>query len=175
MIVDESPEERDILPMWKKRGDSFILVHLKAEAILYASRGVDIDVIAEMTDHSHRTVSSWLRHWQRSRLHSVVAGHVGNENATKLTRAQKEQFKETLSKPPAQCGIRADFWDVPALRDVVRIKFGVEYNSDSSYQLLLRFLKMSFKLPDPFDKRRDEAATSKRMDQVRQEIADLLS
>ena len=150
-------------------------MRLKAEAILYASRGVDIGVITEMVDRSHGKVSSWLCRWQRSRLHSVVTGHVGNENAAKLTRAQKERLKETLSKPPAQCGIRADFWDVPALRDVVRIKFGVEYDSDSSYQLLLRFLKMSFKLPGPFDKRRDEAATTERMDQVRQEVADLLS
>lgn len=101
----------------------------------------------------------------------MATGHAGNENAAKLTRAQKEQLKDTLTKPPTQCGIRVDFWDVPALRDVVRIKFGVEYDSDSSYQLLLRFLKMSFKLPDPFDKRRDEAAVTERMDQVRQEVA----
>lgn len=105
----------------------------------------------------------------------MVTGHTGNENAAKLTRTQKEQLKETPSEPPTQCGIRADFWGVPALRNVVRIKFGVENDSDSSYQLLLRFLKMSFKLPDPFDKRRDEAAITKRMDQGRQEVADLLS
>ena len=103
----------------------------------------------------------------------MVTGHAGNENAAKLTRAQKEQLKETLGKPPSQSGIKADFWDVPALRDVVRIKFGVERASDSSYQLFMRFLGMSFKLPDPFDKRRDEAAITKRMTQIRQEVAEL--
>ena len=64
---------------------------------------------------------------------------------------------------------------VPALRDVVKIKFGVEYASDSSYQLLMRFLGMSFKLPDLFDKRRDEAAITARMAQIRQEVAELLT
>ncbi|WP_169720812.1 winged helix-turn-helix domain-containing protein [Actinomyces gerencseriae] len=103
-----------------------------------------------------------------------MAGHAGSENAAKLTRAQKEQLKETLSRPPAQSGVRAEFWDVPALRDVVWVRLGVEYDSDSSYQLLLHFLGMSFKLPDPFDKRRDEAAITARMGQVRQEVADLL-
>ena len=105
----------------------------------------------------------------------MVTGHAGNENAAKLTRSQKEQLKEILSRPPSQSGIKADFWDVPALRDVVKIKFGVEYASDSSYQLLMRFLGMSFKLPDPFDKRRDEAAITARMAQIRQEVAELLT
>ena len=103
----------------------------------------------------------------------MVTGHAGNENAAKLTRAQKEQLKETLGRPPSQSGIKADFWDVPALRDVVKIKFGVEYASDSSYQLLMRFLGMSFKLPDLFDKRRDEAAITARMVRIRQEVAEL--
>ena len=173
MLVDVTKEERDVLLRWKKRSDSFVLVRLKAEAVLYASRGVDVSIIAEMVDRSQRTVRDWLASWRLARLCSVVTGHAGNENAAKLTRAQKEQLKETLGKPPSQSGIKADFWDVPALRDVVRIKFGVERASDSSYQLFMRFLGMSFKLPDPFDKRRDEAAITKRMTQIRQEVAEL--
>ena len=168
-------EERDVLLRWKKRSDSFVLVRLKAEVVLYASRGVDVSIIAEMVDRSQRTVRNWLARWRLARLCSVVTGHAGNENAAKLTRSQKEQLKEILSGPPSQSGIKADFWDVPALRDVVKIKFGVEYASDSSYQLLMRFLGMSFKLPDPFDKRRDEAAITARMAQIRQEVAELLT
>ena len=128
-----------------------------------------------MVDRSQRTVRNWLARGRLARLCSVVTGHAGNENAAKLTRSQKEQLKEILSGPPSQSGIKADFWDVPALRDVVKIKFGVEYASDSSYQLLMRFLDMSFKLPDPFDKRRDEAAITARMAQIRQEVAELLT
>jgi len=100
----------------------------------------------------------------------VVTGHAGDENAAKLTRAQKEQLKEALGGPPSQSGIKAGFRDVPALRDVVKILFDVEYQSDSTYQLLLKFCGMSFKLPDPFDKRRDEAAITARMAQIRQEV-----
>lgn len=60
VIVDVTPEERGVLLGRKKRGDSFVLVWLKAEAILYASRGVGTGVIAEMGDRSHRTVPNWL-------------------------------------------------------------------------------------------------------------------
>lgn len=175
MHVVVTDEEQQVLIRWKKRGDSLILIRLKAEAILYASHGVDLDFIAEMVGRTVRTVKEWLAFWRVSRLHSVVTGHKGNQNAAKLTREQKEQLKEVLSRPPSQSGIKADFWDVPALADVVRTRFDVEYESDSSYRLLLRFAGMSFKLPDPFDKRRDEEAITKRMAQIQDEVADLLS
>ena len=54
------------------------------------------------------------------------------------------------------------------------IKFGVEYRSESSYRLLMRFLGMTFKLPDPFDKRRDEKAIARRMAEIRRQVNDLL-
>lgn len=109
MRVDVTSEERDVLLRWKKRNDTLILVRLKAEAILYASRGVGPDIIAEMVDRCERTVKEWLSGWRRTRLHSVVTGHAGNQNAAKLTRLQKEQLKEALSLPPSESGIAAAF------------------------------------------------------------------
>lgn len=45
--------------------------------------------------------------------HQVTLGgnRARHENAAKLTRVQKEQFKEALNKPPARSGIREEFWD----------------------------------------------------------------
>lgn len=173
-LISVDADELAVLLNWKKRDDSFVFVRLKAEAIVYASMGVDAEVISVSVDRSARTVSRWLRDWNVSRLQSVVTGHAGNENAAKLTEDQKSQLAEVLASPPSESGVRADFWDVPALRDVVQIKFGVEYESVSSYQLLMKFLGMSFKLPDPFDKRRDEAAILERMAEVKTQVAGLL-
>lgn len=170
-VVAVDADERKVLLNWKKRGDTFVLVRMKAEAVLYASMGVDSEVIAESVDRAPRTVSGWLKDWNASRLQSVVTGHSGNENAAKLTEWQKDQLAEVLALPPSESGVRADFWDVPALRDVVKIRFDVEYESESSYQLLMKFLGMSFKLPDPFDKRRDEAAILTRMAEVKTQVA----
>lgn len=175
MQVEITDDERQVLLGWKKRRDSFVLVRLKAEAVLYASRGVDLGIIAEMVERSERTVRDWLSDWGESGLHSVVTGHAGNENAAKLTRAQKEELRRVLRRPPADAGIKAEFWDVPALRDVVEIRFSVVYESDSSYQLLMRFLGMSFKLPDPYDKRRDEQRITQRMAEIRDQVAGLLA
>lgn len=173
-VVSVDKDERKVLLNWKKRGDTLILIRMKAEAVLYASVGVDPEVIAISVDRTPRTVSGWLKDWDASRLHSVVTGHAGNENAAKLTQQQKGQLAQVLASPPGESGVRADFWDVPALRDVVKIRFDVEYQSESSYQLLMKFLGMSFKLPDPFDKRRDEAAIVKRMAEVKTQVTGLL-
>ena len=41
-------EGRDILIRWKKRSDTYKLVRMRAEAIVYAARGVGLDTVAAM-------------------------------------------------------------------------------------------------------------------------------
>ena len=130
MQVEVTGEETAVLIRWKKRADNYVLVRMKAEAILYASRGVDVSIIAEMVERSVKTIREWLAGWRDSRMCSVLTGHAGNQNAAKLTRAQKEDLKAVLAQPPSQTGVHAEFWDVPAIRDVVKILFDVEYRSD---------------------------------------------
>lgn len=79
MIVDAAQDEQDDRLGWKKRSDSFILSRLKVEAFPYASRGIDIDVIAEMVGRRARTVRDWLSGWRLIRLHSVATGHASKK------------------------------------------------------------------------------------------------
>ena len=174
MRVGVAPEETAVLVRWKKRSDNHVLVRMKAEAILYASRGVDVGIIAEMVERAERTVQEWLAEWRATRMCSVLTGHAGNQNAAKLTRTQKEELKAILAQPPSRTGVRAEFWDVPAIRDVVKIMFDVEHQADSSYQLLLRLCGLSFKLPDPFDEHRNEKAITRRMAEVKTQVKALL-
>mgnify|MGYP000855733101 CR=1 FL=1 len=174
MQVGVAPEETAALIRWKKRSDNHVLVRMKAEAILYASEGVGIGIIAKMVERAERTVQEWLADWQATRMCSVLTGHAGNQNAAKLTRDQKQELKKILAQPPSQTGIHAEFWDVPAIRDVVKIMFDVEYQADSSYQLLLRFCGPSLELPDPFDKHRNEKAITRRMTEVKTQVKALL-
>ena len=174
MQVWVAPEETAVLIRWKKRSDNHVLVRMKTEAILYASRGVDVGIIAEMVERAERTVQEWLAEWRATRMCSVLTGHAGNQNAAKPTRAQKQELETILARPPSQAGVHAEFWDVPAMREVVKILFDVEYQADSSYQLLLRFCGLSFKLPDPFDEHRDEPAITRRMAEVKTQVKALL-
>ena len=83
-------EETVVLVGWKKRSDNHVLVRMKAEAILYASEGVGIGIIAETVERAERTVQEWLADWQATRMCSVLTGHAGDQNAAKLTRDQKQ-------------------------------------------------------------------------------------
>ena len=174
MQVEVTPEETAVLIRWKKRSDNHVLVRTKAEAILYASEGVGIGIIAKMVERAERTVQEWLAEWRATRMCSVLTGHAGNQNAAKLTRAQKEELKAILAQPPSRSGVHAEFWDVPAMREVVKILFDVEYQADSSYQLLLRLCGLSLELPDPFDKHRNEKAITRRMAEVKAQVKSLL-
>ena len=174
MQVEVAPEETAVLVGWRRRSDNHVLVRMKAEEILYASRGVDVGIIAEMVERTERTVQEWLAGWQATRMCSVLTGHAGNQNAAKLTRDQKQELKKILAQPPSQAGVHAGFWDVPAIREVVKIMFDVEYQSDSSYRLLLRFCGLSFELPDPFDEHRNEKAITRRMTEVKTQVKALL-
>ena len=174
MQVGVAPEETVVLVGWRKRSDNHVLVRMKAEAILYASEGVSISIIAKMVECTERTAQEWLAEWRATRMCSVLTGHAGNQNAAKLTRTQKEELKKILAQPPSQTGIHVGFWDVPAIREVVKILFDVEYQADSSYRLLLRLCGLSLELPDPFDEHRDEPATTRRMAEVKTRVKALL-
>ena len=163
MQVEVTPEETAVLIRWRKRSDNHVLVRMKAEAILYASEGVGIGIIAKMVERAERTVQEWLAEWWATRMCSVLTGHAGNQDAAEPARAQKEELKTILVRPSSPAGVRAEFWDVPAIRDVVKTLSDAEHQSDSSYRLLLRFCGLSFKLPDPFDGHRDEKAVTRRM------------
>lgn len=90
---------------------------MKAEAILYTSEGVGIDIIAKMVERAERTVQEW----RGTRMCSVLTGHAGNQNAAKPTRAQEQELKTILTQPLSRSGVHAEFWDVSAIREVVKI------------------------------------------------------
>ena len=100
MQVGVTPEETAVLIRWKKRSDNHVLVRMKAEAILYASRGVDVGIIAEMVERAERTVQEWLADWRATRMCSVPAGHAGNQNAAEPARARKQELKAVLARWP---------------------------------------------------------------------------
>ena len=77
--VGVAPEETVVLVGWRRRSGSRVLAGMKAEAVLHASRGVDVGVIAGMVERTERTVQEWPAEWRGTRMRRVPAGHAGNE------------------------------------------------------------------------------------------------
>lgn len=137
------------------------------------SQGLDTDGIAVVIGRKSSTIANWVRAWDKSRLASIFSGHQDNDNAAKLTKSQKQEIKEVLAQPPSATGLPTEFWDIPVLKNYLEATFGVKYESKESYYFLLRFSGLSFKYPDTFDLKRDEALIAERMRSIREEIKPL--
>lgn len=150
------------------------LIQFKALTMLALHQHIPYSALTVMFHRDVRSLERWTKDFSFRRMASIFSGMVNNEHASKLTRGQKEEIKQTLSQPPSDHGLSKEFWDVPALRDYVAAHFGVAYESDQSYHYLLRFSRLSFKYPETFDIHRDERVIAKRIQQIRLEIAPLL-
>jgi len=166
-------EEKDLLKQYLKTSP-LVLIRLKCHALLMRNKGIKLADIGDIVSKSEHTIGLWTKDWDKYRLSSIFTGHEGNENASKLTKAQKEEVKEALSKSPSDYDIPKQFWDVPSLKEYVQARFDVVYESVRSYHLLLSLSNLSFKYPDTFDKKRDNTLIARRMKEIRKEIEPFL-
>lgn len=171
--VELTEEEKDLLRR-HNRTSPLVLVRLKAQTVLMRHHEIKLAEISDVIGRSEHRISSWIKDWDEKRMASIFTGHSQNENASKLTKEQKEEIKKVLSKPPSDQTIPKSFWDVPSLKRYIEATFGVVYESTQSYHFLLRFSNLSFKYPDTFDRRRDETQITERMKEIHREIKSFL-
>lgn len=146
------------------------LIRNKAQAVIMFASGLEFDQISQFLFKTSRTISRWIGDFRDRRLASLFCGYVDNENAKKLTKAQKIEIKAVLKEAPTEQGLSKDFWDVPQLKSYVQAKFGVVFESERSYHFLLKFSDLSFKQPDTFSIRRNDDLIKARMIEIREEI-----
>ena len=166
-------DEKQLLKAYQKTSP-LVLVRLKCQAILTREKGMKLVDIADLVSRSEQTVGRWIRDFEARHMASIFSGHANNENAGKLTKAQKEEIREVLKSPPSEKGLPKEFWDVPTLKTYISATFSVVYESVSSYHFLLSFSHLSFKYPDTFDRRRDETQITERMEAIHKEMAPFL-
>lgn len=162
-------EEENLLEEHFKKGPS-TLVRARAQAILLSAEGTTVPRIAVIVRYSVPIVRAWLHAWNERRMSSIFHEYTGNTNASKLTKEQREEIKQTLGKPPSEQGLSGSFWSLPSLKRHLKTEFGVIYESDRSYHYLLKHSGYSWKLPSPFDIRRDEEQIRARMKEIHKEL-----
>ena len=171
--IEIHAEENQLLKAYQKTSP-LILVRLKCQAILTREKGMRLVDIADLVSRSPQAVGRWMKDFEARRMASIFSGHAHNENAGKLTKAQKEEIRDVLKSPPNEQGLSKEFWDVPSLKEYISAHFSVVYESVSSYHFLLSFSHLSFKYPDTFDIRRDEVQIMERMKEIHKEIKPFL-
>lgn len=166
-------DEKEILTNYLK-SSPIQLIRFKAQAILMFDDDLRQEQISRFVAKEIRTIQLWCNNFRFKRLASLFDDRIDNENASKLTRAQKLQIKAVLKNPPSDYGLAKKFWDVPSLKNYLKAEFGVSYESARSYHFILQFSELSFKYPDKTNPRRDEELIKKRMAEIQAEIAPLL-
>jgi len=124
---------------------------------------------------AENTIRQWIHDFQQKRISSIFHQYQGNNNASKLTKEQKQEIQQTLEQPPSEQGLPKGFWDVPTLKEYLNAEFGVIYESARSYHYFLRFSGLSFKLPTAFDKHRDIKQINQKLKEIAQEIKPYLT
>lgn len=162
-------EESLLVGHYKKGGST--LVRARAEAILMSSKKLSVSAIASLVLYEEATICEWITAFSATRVSSIFTEYEGNENASKLTRKQKNEIAETLKKPD---GLPYDFLSISGIKDYVNTAFGVVYESDQSYHYLLKYCGLSWKLPSPFDIHRNDELVERRIAEIRNEIKPLL-
>lgn len=166
-----SKDEQRLLVNYYKKGNN-TLIRARAEAVLMSFEKLPVSTIARLVRYEEATIREWITAFENTRVSSIFTQYAGNENAAKLTREQKDTISETLKKPD---GLPYDFLNISDIKDYVNTTFGVIYESDQSYYYLLKHCGLSFKLPSPFDIRRDDILVKKRMIEIRNEIKPFLT
>lgn len=159
-------EERHVLQEHYKKGANQ-LIKERAHAVLLSQQNYHVPEIARILLRDEGTVRNWLKSWNAERMASLFPRYSDNQNAAKLTSKQKEEIEKALQAPN---GLPAKFWSLPAFKDYIHAEFGVVYESERSYHYLLRYCGFSWKLPSPFDRRRNDDYVHKRMQEIRDEI-----
>lgn len=149
------------------------LIRQRAHAMILLAQGRSVPDIASVLLMKEDTVRSWLHAFEHERITSIFPAYSGNTNASKLTPEQREEIKKTLAKPPSKQGLPGTFWSVQKLKSYLKAAYGVVYESERSYHHLFALERYSYKLPDALDKRRDDALVTRRMQEIRREIARL--
>lgn len=152
-----------------------MLVRDRAHVVLMNRTGLSAYKISQVIFRPEKTVRMWLSEYKEKRISSLFPAYEGSTNASKLTPAQREEIYTVLQQPPSEYGLPRDFWTLNDMKKWVRTEFGVVYESDRSYHFLLHSGRLSWKLPDKFDVRRDDAFVEQRMTEIRAEVTPLLN
>ena len=165
-------EEQELL--WEhKRKSGTELTRTRAHVVLLNVKGYGTPEISEILNIDENTIRRSLSLFETERISSIFPKYSGNTNASKLTKEQKEEIQKTLASSTKKDGLPNVFWSVKKLKQYIKAEYGVVYESERSYHHLFVISGFSFKLPEGFDKRRNDKLVKERMLEIQRKIREL--
>jgi transposase len=136
--------DQDIAALRRAAGQTDDPAELKRlQAIRLFGTGHPVAEIAEVVDSSIPSIYRWSMEYQQEGLRALETKYEGNQNAAKMTRAQKADLREKLNQyrpdqvlSPQIRASRGEFWTISDLQIAVKQWYGVTYQSKTSYRNL---------------------------------------
>ena len=161
-------KELELLKDHKKKAFNN-LIRDRSHCVILNHKGYTVTEIADILDRGIDTISDWINNWNANRISSIFTNYENNYlNNSPFTEEQLKEIKDTLSKPPE--GKMNQFWSVKKLKNYLNAKYQIVYESERSYHHLLEIHNYSFKLPEGFDKKRNDKLVKERMLKIQDEI-----
>lgn len=152
------------------------LIRDRAHCIILSMQGRSTPDIASILLRREATVREWVKMYTTAKLSSVFPRYSGNTNASKLTPEQLEEVVRAIQSPlDITSGLPSQFWSVGKLKSYLQAEYGVVYESERSYHHLFAVSHYSFKLPEGFDRRRNDELVAARMPEIYEEMQDCIS
>jgi transposase len=173
--IQKDKKEYEVLVGHYKKAQT-LLIRERAHAIILSMQGETVPRIAEILLRKTDTVRGWITSYSQDRLTSIFPKYSGNTNASKLTPEQLAEIIQTIRcAPDTEDGLPSAFWSVGKLKTYLQAEYGVVYESERSYHHLFAVSHYSFKLPEGFDRRRNDELVKARMPEVYKEMQDCIS
>ncbi len=132
------------------------------QAVRLYGEGYPEAEIEQITGCSRTSLMEWCRAYRADHSQGLVDKRVGG-NRAKLSKLQIEELQQMLHQYTPQerlgriAGIAAgQFWTVEDLVLVVRERYGIEYQSRTSYSSLLRLCGFSYQKTEKIFKSRSQ-------------------
>ncbi len=152
------------------------LIRDRAHCIILSMQGRSTPDIAAILLRREESVRDWVKSYAINRLTSIFPKYSGNTNASKLSPEQLAEIIKTIqSTPDVEDGLPSEFWSVGKLKSYLQAEYGVVYESERSYHHLFAVSHYSFKLPEGFDRRRNDELVKARIPEVYKEMQSCIS
>ena len=132
------------------------------QAVRLYGEGYPEQEIEQITGCSRTSLMEWCRAYRADHSQGLIDKRVGG-NRAKLSKLQIEELQQMLHQytPKERLGPKAStadgqFWTVADLALVVRERYGVEYQSRTSYSSLLRLCGFSYQKTEKIFKSRSQ-------------------
>ena len=152
-------EQKELLQAYRLCKDA--TTRTRYQAVRLYGEGYPEAEIEQITGCSRSSLMEWCRAYREDRSQGLVEKRVGGTRA-KLSKLQLEELQQTLHQytPQERLGpassAAGQYWSVEDLVQVVRERYGVEYQSRTSYIQLLRQCGFSYQKTEKVFKSRSE-------------------